>query len=173
MLLRVLLVFVVVWLADLYGLVWIGRNIGFWTTFGLTVAMGMLGSALARREGLRVWRSWQTALERRQAPEEGMVAGAAVLLGAVLLVAPGFGTDVIGLVLLLPVTRRPLARIGSRWLRRGLQQPPMTQASSQLDARAGSPFHGASRGADVIDTTGVESPNDDMKRARADRALGK
>ena len=170
---RLLLAFVVVQLADLYGLVWIGRNLGFWTTFGLTAAMGLLGTALARREGLRVWRSWQSALERGQAPEESMVAGALVLLGAVLLVAPGFGTDVLGLLLLLPVTRRPLAKLGSRWLRREHQQPPVTPSRSQVEARAWSPFAGAPRGADVIDTIGVESPNDAIEPPRTDRVLGK
>jgi len=168
MLRRILLVFVVVQLADLCALIWIGQKIGFWSMFGLTFAIGMLGSALARYEGMRVWRGWNAALEQRRAPEEGVVAGMLVLLGAVLLVAPGFGTDILGLILLLPFTRRPIAALVSRRLRVDLGQPSATEMAPGVIFASPSGVRRAASGAvsDVIDTTGVESPSAQLDAAR-------
>lgn len=166
MLRRILLAFVVIQLADLYALFLLGRSMGFWSTFILLFVMGTLGSALARREGLRVWRGWHAALEHGRAPEEGMVGGMLVLLGSLLLVAPGLGTDVLGLVLLLPFTRRPIAAFVSRRLRAELGAQSGAGLRSRIvfpsaaDAKHGPPGRG-----EVIDTTGIESPSAQLDRA--------
>lgn len=165
MLRRILLAFVVIQLADLYALFWLGRSIGFWSTFMLLFGMGMLGSAVARREGLRVWRGWHAALENGRAPEEGMVGGMLVLLGSLLLVAPGLGTDVLGLVLLLPFTRRPIAAFVSRRLRTELGARSGGDPRSRIVFPSAPHASSGASGRDVIDTTGIESPS-----ARLDRA---
>ncbi|WP_342375555.1 FxsA family protein [Myxococcus stipitatus] len=97
---------IVVPFVELYLLVAIGREIGFMPTLGLVLLMGLVGSWLARREGSRVMRRWQTSLAMRQVPEEGLFSGALIMLGGVLLVIPGVLTDVAGLLLLLPPVRR-------------------------------------------------------------------
>src|SRR5690606_28851970 len=103
-------VFIIVPLVELYLLTWIGRATSFWWAVALVVVTGVAGGSLAKREGLRVWRRWQVALNEMRVPEEGVVDGLLVLLGGVLLITPGVLTDIAGLILVLPQTRRPIAR---------------------------------------------------------------
>ena len=115
---KLFLLFTVVPLADLWLLLRIGGAIGFWQTVALVVLTGVAGAGLARAEGTRVLRAWQAALSAGRPPEEGVLSGVLLLAGAALLVAPGVITDVIGLALLFPPTRR-LATAGvRRWLER-------------------------------------------------------
>jgi UPF0716 protein FxsA len=103
---------------ELYLLWRIGHAAGWEVVFALVLVPAMVGSWLARREGTRVLRQWQAALARRQVPEEGLLGGLLVLVGGVLLVLPGVVSDVLGLVLLLPPTRRLVAR----WVRREVER---------------------------------------------------
>jgi UPF0716 protein FxsA len=105
----VLIAFVVIPLVELYLLLWVGSLIGFWPTVGITVVTGLLGGTLAKREGIRVYRQWRSALDEMRAPETGIVEGMLVLLGGALLITPGVLTDITGLLLLVPLTRRPIA----------------------------------------------------------------
>jgi len=104
-----LLLFIVVPLAELYLLLLVGRLIGFWPTVALTLVTGVAGGALAKHEGLRVWREWRRALEQMTPPEAGVVDGVLVLIGGALLITPGVLTDALGLVLLLPWSRTAVA----------------------------------------------------------------
>ncbi|WP_164002599.1 FxsA family protein [Pyxidicoccus caerfyrddinensis] len=104
-----LLAFTVVPFIELYLLLAIGREVGFLPTLAMVLVTGLVGAWLARREGGRVLRSWRESMARGQVPEEGIVSGALVLVGGALLVAPGVFTDVVGLLLLLPPTRRFVA----------------------------------------------------------------
>lgn len=104
-----LLAFTVVPFIELYLLLAIGRQVGLWPTLAMVLVTGLVGAWLARREGGRVMRSWRESMARGQVPEEGILSGALVLVGGALLVAPGVFTDVVGLLLLLPPTRRFVA----------------------------------------------------------------
>jgi UPF0716 protein FxsA len=162
MLLRILLVLLALQLADLYLLFALGRSIGFWETLLIVVGMGFLGSSLARREGLRVWRGWRAALDGQRLPERGIVDGMLVLLGGALLILPGLLTDVIGLVLLVPVSRRLIARLIVGRLqheieRRSLQGIPAVRGFGERAPFGPGAGESNGRGATVIDTTGVES----------------
>lgn len=116
---RILFVlFTVVPLVELYLLVQLGRHLGPWASVGLVLVTGVLGAGLAKREGWRVLRRWQESLARGEMPEEGLLGGVLVLVGGVLLVTPGVLTDVAGVALLLPPTRRLVAARVRRWLER-------------------------------------------------------
>jgi UPF0716 protein FxsA len=110
---KLFILFTALPLLDLWLLLRIGRAIGFWPAVGLVVATGFIGAWLARAEGFRVLRSWQASLSAGRLPEDGVLSGVLVLVGAALLVAPGVITDAIGLALLFPPTRR-LAAAGLR-----------------------------------------------------------
>lgn len=162
MLLRILLVLLAIQLLDLIALVWLSHSIGFWQTLGLIIAMGMLGGHLARREGSRVWHGWSNAVQSHGAPTAGIMDGMLILVGGALLVAPGILTDILGVVLLIPVTRRPLARL----LTRRMQLEFERRAQGRARISGGFPEQAAGRAAweepissnpKVIDTTGVES----------------
>lgn len=106
------LLFVVMPLAELALIIAIGRVIGGWETIGLLLLESAIGAWLVRREGATAWRGLQVALQTGRMPARELSDAALVLIGGVLLLTPGFLTDVFGFFLLLPFTR-PIAR---RWL---------------------------------------------------------
>ncbi|GAB3871481.1 FxsA family protein [Terrabacter terrigena] len=87
----------------------VGQAIGGWPTFLLLVATSLLGAWLIRREGGRAWRALEQAVRSGRMPAREIADGVVVLVGGSLLLAPGFVTDVLGLLLVLPFTR-PVAR---------------------------------------------------------------
>jgi UPF0716 protein FxsA len=118
---KLFLLFTALPLLDLWLLLHIGRALGLWSTIALVVLTGMAGAWLARSEGFRVLRSWQRALAQGRLPEEGVLSGALVLAGGLLLVTPGVISDALGLVLLFPPSRRLCAAGLRRWLRRQIE----------------------------------------------------
>jgi UPF0716 protein FxsA len=106
---KLFLLFTILPILDLWLLLRIGGAIGFWPAVALVIGTGLAGAWLARAEGFRVLRSWQTSLAAGRAPEEGVLSGVLVLVGAALLVTPGVITDALGLALLFPPTRRIVA----------------------------------------------------------------
>lgn len=116
------LIFVVLPTLDLWLLLAIGERIGLWPTIALTIAVAALGGWLGKREGLKVLGQWRAAMTQLRMPEEGLVSAALVLSGAVLLAAPGVLTDVLGLALLFPPTRRPIAKLVRRALEGRMQR---------------------------------------------------
>jgi UPF0716 protein FxsA len=117
------LAFIVFPFVELYLLLAIGHELGFWPTLGLTILSGVLGSVLARREGLRVISEWRSAVAELRPPEQGVLEGALVIGGAVLLITPGVLSDALGILLLLPPTRRllvkPIRHLVMRKIERG------------------------------------------------------
>ncbi len=87
----------------------VGQAIGAWPTFLLIVATSLLGVWLIRREGSKAFRALQNAAQSGRMPAREIADGTLVLAGGLLLTGPGFITDVIGLLLVLPFTR-PVAR---------------------------------------------------------------
>jgi len=158
-LLRVLSCLLAIQLLDLGLLVLLSRSIGFWTTLAAVLAVGFVGSAFARRESGRVWRSFQGALSEGRPPEHGILDGMLVLLGGVLLLLPGVLSDVIGLALFVPPLRRALAkRLRDRWSN-GLGVTVPHAAWRIRAPGADAPPRSGPATPPVIDTTGVETPD--------------
>ncbi|MGZ3458428.1 MAG: FxsA family protein [Archangium sp.] len=131
---------------DLYVLVALGHEVGFWPIVGLVLASALVGYWLAREEGLRVLRRWQESVARGRLPEEGLMSGVLVLAGGLLLVMPGVISDVLGLVLLFPPTRRLVAR----WVRRRLERG-MAAGTVRVTTFHSGPFPGAPFGPPLED----------------------
>lgn len=115
---RLFLLFTVIPLIELYLLIAIGRVLGPVTTIALVLITGALGAWFARLEGARVVRRWQEALARQQLPKDGVIDGFLIFVGGVLLITPGVLTDVAGLSMVMPPTRRLIARSVTRWFER-------------------------------------------------------
>jgi UPF0716 protein FxsA len=103
--------FVVVPVAELYVIVQTSHAVGFLTTLALLLICSMVGGWLVKREGLNVWRRAQAQLQRGQMPGNELVDGVLVLAAGALLLTPGFLTDAVGVLLLLPPTRAILRRL--------------------------------------------------------------
>lgn len=106
MLTRLVAVFVLVPLLELALLIQVGRWIGLLPTVGLVFTTGVLGAALARREGLRTLSAFQRELSVGRLPGGALMDGLAILLGGAFLLTPGILTDLLGFLLLVPVSRR-------------------------------------------------------------------
>jgi UPF0716 protein FxsA len=96
-------------IVEVWLLIQVGHAIGAWPTVAILVAEALLGAALLRHEGRRTWQAVNVALREGVAPSGQLADAALVLCGGLLLMLPGFATDVVGLLLLLPFTR-PAAR---------------------------------------------------------------
>ncbi|WP_373046848.1 FxsA family protein [Vulgatibacter sp.] len=118
---RLFLLFTIVPLLELFLLLQIGRLVGFWPTVLGVIVTAALGAHLAQREGLKTFQRWRGALAAGRLPEEGLLGSLLVLVGGVLLVAPGVLTDVVGLLLLVPATRRIAAGLVRRELERRIR----------------------------------------------------
>lgn len=111
---------VVVPLAEIYVLIQVGQVIGPWWTIALLIADSIVGSWLIKREGGRAWRALRTPLESGRMPATELADGALILIGATLMVSPGFVTDAFGILLILPFTRPAFRALLSRVLARRL-----------------------------------------------------
>ncbi len=103
------LALLVVPLLEVVAIIGVGKVIGGWPTFFLLLAESALGAWLVRREGARSWRSLSEALRTGRMPSRELADAALVLVGGVLLLTPGFLTDLVGFAFILPFTR-PMAR---------------------------------------------------------------
>ena len=99
------LIFIVVPIAELALLIQVGQTIGVWWTIAILIADSILGSVLMRSQGRAAWRRFNDALRAGRVPAREVIDGALVIFGGALLLTPGFLTDILGLVLLLPPTR--------------------------------------------------------------------
>jgi UPF0716 protein FxsA len=118
MALLLVLVFLVAPLVELAVIVQVAGEVGVLNTIGLLIAVSLVGAWLARREGVGVVRRIQATLQRGQVPSTELVDGGLILFAGALMITPGFVSDVLALVLLLPPTRAavrvPLLRYLSR-----------------------------------------------------------
>jgi len=101
--------FIVVPILEIYVIIQVGQVIGAWWTILLLIADSIFGSWLVKHEGRRAWRALSTALESGRMPATELADGALILVGGTLMVSPGFVTDAVGILLILPFTR-PVAR---------------------------------------------------------------
>jgi len=109
-LLLLIVLFITVPLVELYVLIKVGRELGAATTIGLCVLTAVAGAALIRIQGLATVGRVQAAVEANQLPAVELLAGAMLLATALLLLTPGFITDLAGFLVLVPAIRHWLAR---------------------------------------------------------------
>lgn len=99
-----------------------GKTVGGVATIALIIATGILGAYLAKQQGMGVVRKVQEQIRSGYPPADALVEGACVLLGGLLLLTPGFITDIIGLLLILPPTRKmvqpALLKLFKSWVSR-------------------------------------------------------
>jgi UPF0716 protein FxsA len=101
--------FVLVPIVEIYVIIQVGQAIGAWWTILLLIADSIFGSWLIAHEGRRAWRALSVALSSGRMPSRELADGALILIGGTLMISPGFVTDAVGILLILPFTR-PFAR---------------------------------------------------------------
>ena len=105
MLIALVIALVVVPLVELYVFVQMGQWIGYLPSILLLIAFSIGGAYLVKRQGLNAWRRAQAQLRAGEVPAAELVDGALIMAAGALLLTPGFVTDLIGLLLLIPAMR--------------------------------------------------------------------
>ncbi len=101
-----LLSIILVPIVEIYLFIKIGAKIGAFTTILLIFITAIAGIIYARYEGLNTLRSAYSQMIKQETPAYEIISGAAIAFAALLLVIPGFATDIIGFLIILPVTRK-------------------------------------------------------------------
>ena len=102
----ILLLIILIPVVEIYLFIKIGAQIGAITTIILIFITAFVGIYYAKYEGLNTLKSGFAQLSRNETPKYEMVSGAAIAIAAVLLIIPGFATDIIGFLIIFPTTRK-------------------------------------------------------------------
>ena len=111
-----LLLLIVVPVAELWVIVQFAQQIGVLETFGLLIVISVAGAFLLKQQGMATWQRMQATLARGEMPGKEMTDAFLVLLGGALLLTPGFLTDAVGILFLLPPTRAALKGVFRKML---------------------------------------------------------
>ena len=136
--------FIVLPIAELYLIYKVGDSIGILPTLALLALDSIIGSVLLRTQGRAVWRRFQATMQAGRMPHREVQDGVLVIFGGALLITPGFLTDVLGLLLLIPPTRALVRRFVMRALTR--------RAAARVSERGGR----SDRGVWDVDGTATE-----------------
>jgi UPF0716 protein FxsA len=162
-LLALLAIFIVVPLVELYLILQIGDSIGWLPTLALLVADSLLGSLLLRSQGRAVWARFTETMAQGRVPQREVLDGVLVIFGGAFLITPGFVTDILGLLLLLPPTRGLIRRVIVRRLGRRV----VVEVAGAADRRR--PGGGPPRGGRDYDVEGSATEHDSSDSPRLER----
>lgn len=105
-----LLIFIAVPIIEIAAFIKVGEFIGLWPTIACVILTAIIGTFLLRQQGLSVLRKAQGSLHNNQLPVDSVVHGAFLLVAGALLLTPGFFTDAVGFILLIPPARTIIGR---------------------------------------------------------------
>ena len=104
----IFLIIILIPVVEIYLFIKIGAQIGAFNTISLIFITAIIGVFYARYEGLNTLRTGLSQLIKNEIPAYEMISGAAIAFAAILLIIPGFATDLIGFFLIFPLTRKLL-----------------------------------------------------------------
>ena len=102
----ILLFIILIPIIEIYLFIKIGSQIGAITTILLIFSTAFVGVYYAKYEGLNIIKSGFSQLRKNETPTYEMISGAAIAFAAILLIIPGFATDVLGFLIIFPVSRK-------------------------------------------------------------------
>jgi len=124
----ILLLIILVPAVEIYLFIKIGSQIGAFTTILLIFTTAIVGVYYAKYEGLNTLKSGFIQLSKNQSPTYEMISGAAIAFAAILLIFPGFATDIIGFLIIFPITRKLIFNRFSKRLK-----PKSTEKNNFID----------------------------------------
>lgn len=110
MILRLLAAFIIVPLVELFLLLQLAQLTSVSTTLAIVIITGIIGTFLARREGINAWFRFRSALDEGRVPSREIQDGLMIVFAAALLLTPGLLTDALGFALLIPASRNLIRR---------------------------------------------------------------
>jgi len=134
------ILFAVLPILEIALLVNVGSVIGGWNTIGLVILTAFIGAYFVKREGISTLQTAQAKMQRNEVPGKELVEGLMLVVAGVLLVTPGFITDIIGFMFALPGSRHLLATQVSKHMKMRVVAPGMG-AGFGSGAGFGQDFH--------------------------------
>lgn len=110
------LAFILIPTAELSILIYAGQQIGFLPTISLILITGFLGAYLAKKQGTKAWLDFNRRMTNMETPGDAMIDGVCIFIGGLLLLMPGFITDVTGLLLLFSGPRNLIRPMIHKWI---------------------------------------------------------
>src|SRR4030042_726636 len=114
---KLVILFLIVPATELYILIEVGKKIGGLTTIGIIILTGITGAYLVKSQGFMILRKIQNDLNEGIMPGDSLIQGAIILAGGILLLTPGFVTDILGFIFLVPVSRNIVKKYLLKWLK--------------------------------------------------------
>lgn len=93
----------------------VGGWVGPWWIVAFILLTGIVGVSFAKQQGIKVWNRAQQSMKSQQVPGNEIIDGICIFIGAVFLFTPGFITDIVGFLLVLPWTRPPFKIMIMKW----------------------------------------------------------
>lgn len=106
-----LITFIIVPIIEIALFIWTDGQLGIWAVIVLILLTGILGTIIVRYEGIQTMRRAQTSIQGGDIPKDEILEGICLLIGSVLLITPGFFTDIVGFFVVFPLTRKPFIRL--------------------------------------------------------------
>ncbi|WP_166424471.1 FxsA family protein [Paraglaciecola sp. 20A4] len=107
---KLFLLFVLIPIVEISLLISVGEQIGGWNTVAIVIATALIGSYIVRQQGLTTLINAQQKMQQGVAPGQEVAEGLLLVIAGVMLVTPGFITDIIGFLFCLPMTRPLIAK---------------------------------------------------------------
>lgn len=152
--LLLILIFIGVPILEIAVFIQAGNLIGLWPTLAAVVLTAVAGAALLRAQGLAALRRARRQLDRGEMPIAEVVTGVCLLIGGALLLTPGFVTDTVGFLLLIP----PVRNVVGRWAIAALMRGRNTRVWIDGEEIVTTHRERASRPADAIDVEFTDLP---------------
>lgn len=118
MFIKLLLVFTIVPIIELSLLIEVGERIGTFNTIALIFVTGIIGASYAKSQGAQIIYKIRSSVNQAQIPGRELVQGAMIIAGGILLITPGFITDLVGFSLLIPYTREYYVKLASAYIKK-------------------------------------------------------
>ena len=124
----VLLTIILVPIIEIYLFIKIGAQIGAFNTISLIFITAIVGIIYARYEGLNTLKSGFSQLIKNELPAYELISGAAIAFAALLLIIPGFATDLIGFLIIIPITRKLMfGKLSKKFNKKKNKQEPFIE----------------------------------------------
>ena len=114
---KLLILFIIIPVTELYILIEVGKKIGSLTTIGVIILTGIIGAYLVKGQGFMILKKIQNDLNEGIMPGDSLIQGVIILAGGILLLTPGFVTDIVGFIFLIPVSRNIVKKYLLKWLK--------------------------------------------------------
>ncbi len=129
-----LILIILIPLIEIYLFIKIGSSIGAFNTISLILVTAIVGVYYARYEGLNTLKSAISQIVTNKLPIYEIISGAALAIASLLLILPGFATDLIGLLLIFPVTRRIIfKKVSTKYKQSNKSNDPIEGEYKDLD----------------------------------------